>query len=242
MALIKIPSTPNPGQGEGYSASEKKRGRPMLFQITDPTNRPIFEYLLAMHVNPHDFGESFTKSKTTVMTVGGYVEWLWPDELDSISASASTGGFIGPDTGLVSGWDGSRGKNAVSGTTGRHGTIAWERQEDLLDLFHNNGVIFNGQGAPVLHGNVMCIYDRGIYTGYFTTFSVDESDEKAFSFEVSWEFKVLATIYNFPNSNSTPNFGFLNQGGIQSGEAAQSIRMQAESTGNGSPVPLTGLR
>jgi hypothetical protein len=247
MALIKIPSTPNPKIGEPYSTSETKRGRAMLFQVTDPRNQPIFEYLLALHVNPHDFGESFTKSKTTAMTYGGYVEWVWPDELDAISATASTGAFMGPETGLISGWDGNRGRNSVVGTSGRHGTIAWERQQDLLDLFHNNGVIFNGQGEPVLHGNVMCIYDRGIYTGYFTSFNVDETDDKPFAFELTWEFKVLATIYQFPGSNmASSELGFLNQGAAdaalqrQAAEAANAVKIQAETLGNGPSVPPSG--
>jgi hypothetical protein len=49
----------------------------------------------------------------------------------------------------------------------------------------------------------MCIYDRGIYVGYFDTFSVKEDDQHSFSFELSFEFKVETTLYRFPGSKNT---------------------------------------
>jgi hypothetical protein len=78
--------------------------------------------------------------------------------------------------------------------------MACERQEDLLDLFRHNGAVYNGSGQPVLRGRVMCIFDRGIFIGHFSTFSVKENDEKAFSFELDWEFKIEQTVYLFPSS------------------------------------------
>jgi hypothetical protein len=88
--------------------------------------------------------------------------------------------------------------------------MAWERQEDLLDLFHNNGMVFDGNGRPAIRGRIMMIYDRGIYYGYFTTFEVDEDDQHAWSFQLSWEFTVEKTLYRFPqsigvNALSTPS-------------------------------------
>ena len=203
MPQVRLPHTPNPpiGQSYGYSA---RRGRPMLFQVTDPTGVSIWPFLLAMHVNPQQFNERMQKSKNVVMTWGGFVEFHWPDELSSLSATATTGAFLGPNTGLTSGSDGKgdnlQGRDTRVGASGRHGTMAWERQEDLLDLFRHNGIVYNGVGEPILRGQVVCIYDRGIFTGLFTTFSVKETDEKAFSFELDWEFKVESTIYIFPGS------------------------------------------
>jgi hypothetical protein len=178
-----------------------------LFQVTDPTGQVIWPYLLALHVNPQQFDEKMQKSKTVTMTWGGFVEFHWPDELGSLSATATTGAFIGPNTGLTAGSD-AKGSNLTGqdsrvGASGRHGTMAWERQEDLLDLFRNNGLVYNGFGEPILRGQVMCIYDRGIYVGHFTTFSVKETDEKAFSFELDWEFKIEDTVYIFPASATT---------------------------------------
>lgn len=198
---ISMPKTPNPTSIDaGRNAG--RRGAAMLWQIVDHTLQPIFPTLLAMHVNPSSLDESFTKSKVVAPTYGGFVEWIWPDELDSISATASTGGFINPNVGLTAGSDIE--KNVFPGSglgkVGRQNSIAWERQEDLLDIFKNNGAIFDGKGIPRIRGKVRCIYDRGIYIGHFESFSVKETDDKAFTFELAWEFKVEKVQYIFPQS------------------------------------------
>lgn len=238
---IHMPNTPNPpaNQANNYFTS---RGRPILFQVTDPVNQPIWPYLLAMHVNPRSFNESFQKSKNVVMTYGGFVEFVWPDELDSVSANASTGAFLGPYAGLTSGSDGAGqgafgGKDLRVGAIGRHGTMAWERQEDLLDLFRNNGSIYNGFGQPVIRGRVMCIYDRGVYTGHFTTFSVREDDEHAFSFEIDWEFKVEHTIYLFPGSSNEVRSGAVFSTATQANQEEAPLQQSpSEAFDNGPPV------
>lgn len=203
---VRLPGVDNPALPDAFTAQAKRGGRPFLFQVTDVMNQPLYSYLLAAHVNPSDFNEGHTKSKNVVMTYGGFVEFNWPDELTTLSASSSTGAFIGPGTGLVSGSDGTGGSfgrpSLSAGGPGRHATMAWERQEDLLELFHNNGVIFNGQGQPVLRGRVMVIYDRGIYFGHFTRFEVKETDEKAFTFDLSWDFAVEEVLYTFTGAKT----------------------------------------
>ena len=199
MAKIQIPYTKNPHQDdqETYAA---KRGRPFLFQIMAPgTDEPLYPILLALHVNPKNVEEKMAKSKTVVATYGGFVEFVWPDEMDTISCTASTGGFIAPDSGLSAGDDSSFGNDVTS--SGRKGTIAWERQEDLLELFHNNGVVYDGQGKPAIRGRVMMIYDRGMFIGHFTSFSVTEDDSHAYSFDLSWEFRVESVLYRFPGTS-----------------------------------------
>ncbi len=202
---VRLPSFPNPKIGESYAYSTK-RGRPILFQVTDPANQPLYPYLLAMHVNPADLSEQFSKSKTVVMTDGGFVEFNWPDELETISSTGTTGAFLGPGTGLTSGSDNTASDIAApslaAGDQGRHSTMAWERQEDLIDLFRSNGILYDGNGRPVLRGRVMMIYDRGIYSGHFTTFSVKETDEKAYSFDLDWSFKAESVVYLFPGANN----------------------------------------
>lgn len=250
---ITLPRTPNPAQEDSYRSDlNQKRGRPMLFQVVDPMKQPIFPFLLALHTNPETFSEKYTKSKVVAMTYGGFVEWIWPDELDSISASHSTGAFLGPFAGLSTGSDGISDPNDPSGIYtragehGRHGTMAWERQEDLLDLFRHNGVIFDGQGHPAIRGQVMCIYDRGIFIGHFKTFQVKETDEKAFSFQLDWEFGVEAAVYNFPTSaNLAARQPILNantqQAALDKNQAAapSSVVSQSATNNNGpvSPAP-----
>jgi hypothetical protein len=191
---ISIPHNPNPKKDEsGYYS--QKRGRPFLFQINSPNGQPLFQNLLALHTNPTSLTESMTKNKNVVMTYGGFVEFIWPDELDSISASHSAGAFLGP-SGLVNGSDGLTSPSSKSSDSKK--TIAWERFQDLLDLFQNNGTVYDGAGKPVLRGQVLMIYDRGIFQGYFSTFTVTESDELPFTVNIDWEFKVEKIIYKFP--------------------------------------------
>lgn len=200
--MAGIPYTPNWPQGDYLSRPAIGGGRPMLFQVTKPgTLEPLYPYTLVLHVSPSSLDEQFTKSKNVIMSYGGFVEFVWPDELDSLSASASTGAFIGPDVGLTSGaiGSGSRGlQKSRREMLGRKATIAWERQEDLLDLYRSNGSVFNAQGQPVLRGSVQCVYDRGVFSGRFTTFEIVEDAERPFTFQLTWEFKVDSTVYNFP--------------------------------------------
>jgi len=198
-ALVGLPFRPNPKTDEFGMGYSPRRGRPILFQIVSPgpKEETLFPVLLALHTNPGTIEERMAKTKTVVPTFGGFVEFVWPDELSTISASHSTGAFLSPDAGLANGNDWS----LQSGNAGsRKRTMAWERQEDMLELFHNNGVIFDSAGLPAIRGRVMMFYDRGVYTGHFTTFEVDESDDKPWSFELTWEFRVEETKYNFPST------------------------------------------
>lgn len=238
---VRMPRTPNPSIKDSYNSFVGQRGRPILFQVVDPANRPVWGFLLAMHVNPKSFSEKFTKSKNVVMTYGGFVEFVWPDELDSISASGSTGAFMGPLIGLASGSDGAGssigGVDSRPGATGRKGTMAWERQEDLLDLFRHNGMIFDGNGRPILRGRVMCIYDRGIYLGSFRSFQPKEDDSHAFSFDLSWEFKVEATLYRFPGSSNTLSGSVASGSDLGSQVSGSFSASNANTQGNGGPIP-----
>jgi hypothetical protein len=80
---------------------------------------------------------------------------------------------------------------------GRRGTLAYERFQDFIELFHMNGMVFDSSGTPAIRGRVIMLYDRGIFSGHFTTFDVEESDDKPFSFSLSWEFKVEGSVYRF---------------------------------------------
>lgn len=268
-----LPGVPNQPETDSFSPTGYgRRGRPMLFQVTDPVNRPLWEYLLALHTNPTSLTERFAKSKNVVMTYGGFIEFVWPDELDSLSANHSAGAFLGPFQGLMSASEGRPIRRDSSGLAlkaaehGRHGTLAWERQEDLLEVFRHNGNIFNGRGLPAIRGRIMCIYDRGVYIGHFTTFTVKETDEKPYTFELDWEFKIEETLYNFPIVSAGE---FVPGGGVFMSEidrvrrnvgdtAFEALRnklnippiteptpqqqKQSNTSGNGPPVPAPQVR
>src|SRR5580704_7495396 len=147
-AAVSLPQNPNPSSSSANpEAYNPKRGRPILFQVIAPgTGSPLYSYLLALHVNPESLEERMADSKTVVPTRGGWVEFRWPNELTSIGGSNTTGAFLSPASGLTAGSDGETSARIA----GRQNTIAWERQEDLLDLFHNNGMVFDGQGEPAI--------------------------------------------------------------------------------------------
>jgi hypothetical protein len=186
-----LPRVGNPSYSESSNYTIKS-ARPVLFFITQPGNvlQPLYDVCLALHVNPETLSESYTKTKNVTPTYGGFIEYHWPDELDSFSANGSTGTFITPKYGLsgVSKGDGS--------TTGRQETLAYERMQDLLDLFHNNGMIFDSNGKPAIRGRIAMILDRGVYYGHFGSFTVtEEANTSPFMFSLDWDFKVEQTIY-----------------------------------------------
>jgi hypothetical protein len=146
---VRIPHNPNVKVGDSINSSSK-RGKPFLFQVVSPTGSALYPYLLALHANPERLSQSFAKSKVVTPTYGGFIEFVWPDEFDSLSCTGSTGAFLGPSSGLTSGRDNNvtpyNGRSYTKPDPGRQGTIAWERQEDLLELFRSNGNIFNENG------------------------------------------------------------------------------------------------
>lgn len=208
VGKVRIPSVPNPGSEIAYNY-EARRGRPMLFQVMKADSlQQLYTTFLALHVSPRSIEERMVKSKSVVMTYGGYVEFVWPDELGSLSGEASTGAFFSPESGLTAGNERrSRGGAPGGRTPGRRGTIAWERKEDFLDLFRMNGCVFNAVGQPVIRGRIMCIYDRGIFIGHFSTFEEVEDDSHPFSFELTWEFKIEHAVYRLPDTASSVSTG-----------------------------------
>lgn len=168
--------------------AERRRGAiPMAFQITSPFDRTLalLPDALVLHVNPASFNEAHVKKVERIQTRGGFVEQHWGDDLDEITCDGTTGAFVNLYTGLSS--------------VLRQQSIAWSRYRDLHDLFYNNGSVKNPAGAIVLQGNVMLLYDRGTYIGYFRTFEVEETEDSPFAFKLNWSFKVQETILKIPN-------------------------------------------
>ena len=189
MPTIKYPPLPN-----SSTASQWNGGVPVLFTVSALGSiTPLYDLALALYVNPESFDESMSKSKNVIMTYGGFVEYVWPDELTTVSASGSTGGFLSPQLGYTAAP--SKPVGIANSLTGRRGTLAYERMTDFLELFRNNGIIYDGNGLPVLRSNIIMMYDRGAFIGHFTSFDVTEEEMNPFSMKISWEFKVETTIY-----------------------------------------------
>ena len=178
---------PSPEYNYVHGAEVRRGFIPMAFQVTSPFDfrRALLPHALVMHVNPANLSENFSKKIEKIQTRGGWVEQHWFDELTEMSADGSTGAFVNLYTGLTS--------------VLRQRTIAWDRFRDLYDLFHNNGSVYDPYGAIVLQGQILLLYDRGVYVGTFRSFDVEETEESPFAFRVSWTFKVEETILKMPN-------------------------------------------
>lgn len=192
------------GSESGYTHPAEKRSQmvPMAFQLTSPfdSSRLLLPHSLVLHVNPNSLQESYAKKMEPIQTRGGNVEQHWPEDLTTISASGSTGAFINVLTGLTS--------------LLRRNTIAWDRYQDLRDLYRNNGALYDPRGSLVLQGKVLLMYDRGSYLGGFRSFEVQEEDSNVFAFSISWEFRVEQTLEQIALSNGpvnkAPSFQTLN--------------------------------
>jgi len=213
MPAINSPSNPNnfpinPGPTNQpsyvHGVDSRRSFIPMAFQITSPldSTKALLPHALVMHVNPQSFAESYTKKIERIQTRGGFVEQHWGDEMTDLSADGVTGAFLNIYTGTAS--------------VTRQYTIAWDRYRDLYDLYRNNGSVFDPYGNIVLQGNVMLMYDRGTYIGYFRTFEVEETDDTPFMFKVSWSFKVQQAITLIPTGQGVSPNGYIGTPAFQS--------------------------
>ena len=208
-----------------HGADTRKNYIPLAFQVTSPydVNKVLLPHALIAHVNPSSFSETFSKKVERAPTRGGYVEWHWGDDLSEVSVEQSTGAFINLRTGLSS--------------LLRQRTIAWDRYRDLYDLFRNNGSVYNPEGAIVLQGWVLLMFDRGTYIGTFRTFSVEETDDSPFVFKLSWTFKVEKIIHQIPqNSKALP----FRTAEFQSMNRSQSGALNPTPASVGTPVAPPG--
>jgi len=194
MAYLRSANQPNftalttPGvPAYEHGADSRRNFIPLAFQITSPfdSTKALMPHALVSHVNPMSFSETFNKRVEKIQTRGGFVEQHWGDELAEISVDQSTGAFINLDTGLSS--------------VLRQRTIAWDRYQDLYDLYRNDGNVYDPFGNVVLKGWVMLMFDRGTYLGSFRSFQREETDDSPFTFKISWSFKVEKIIQAIPN-------------------------------------------
>lgn len=192
--MPRIPS-PNPdfsdreGQQARYphpAEGRKNHPIPVAFQVTSPFSRykVLLPHTLVMHVNPRNISESYNQKVERFQTRGGFQEQHWGQDLTEISAEASTGAFMNIHTGLSS--------------VVRQRTIAWDRYRDLHDLYRHNGSVYDPFGNIVLQGQLMLMYDRGVYLGTFRSFEFEETDDSPFAFKLNWSFKVEHTWLDVP--------------------------------------------
>ena len=179
-----------PGEFTEYihGAASKRTFIPVAFQVTSPYDfrKVILPHALVMHVNPANFNETFNKKIERIQTKGGWVEQHWGDDLTEISGDGSTGAFMNIYTGLSS--------------VLRRRTIAYDRYRDLHDLFRHNGSVYDPYGNIVLQGQILLMFDRGVFLGTFRSFDFEETADSPFTFTMNWSFKVEHIIYYIPGA------------------------------------------
>ena len=132
---------------------------------------------LAMKINPTNLSENFQKLINRKRTKGGFIVEHWGDQLDSISATGVTGGFMN-ERGLTN--------------ENRRDTSAFQSFESLISIYRNNGSIYSTRdGSLVAQGSIIMYYDDTIRHGFFETFSVDESPEKPYNIDYQFTFKIM---------------------------------------------------
>ena len=158
---------------------------PLLFVMTNVKHyfRQLKIPMLLLTVNPGTFDMSFSKIINRGITRGGYFEEHWGDSLDTISASGSSAAFILPEVGLS--------------VKFRRETESYRNFMDLIDVYRDNGMIYDDDGVVQTVGKLRLFFDLGIYAGHFESFTHNEEAERPYRFEYNFVFKVDRTVYSF---------------------------------------------
>lgn len=175
--------------GSPNNATQDRLRQFVIFELVNvvhdeaqvPQSNATFPYMV-MHMNPSSWEESYTKLITRQATRGGFLEQHWGEELDSITASGSSGMFVSVASGL----------SALN----RKATIGYRKYLDLVALYKNNGLVYDQRGNVVLKGGLNLHFDSNIYNGYFENLTVTESADNPYTFELSWTFKVYHQVRN----------------------------------------------
>jgi hypothetical protein len=157
--------------------------KPMVIELEINVPPPPLTLLM----NPESLDIKFA-SKVTEQRVrwidkreSGYILHTHHDELDMMSASGKTALFY-TDRGLTS-FD-------------RQDSLAWENIQKFIAIYRNNGINFNstpgfrGSGVIDSVGRVMITYDGFIYRGSFESLTINETEEKPFNLDFSFDYKI----------------------------------------------------
>jgi hypothetical protein len=192
-----------------HSAEDESSGagkRPVVFDILGPdweTSLLPEGSKLVLHVNPASMKISHQKRIERIQTRGGWVEQHWGDGVESVGFDMATGGFMRLYAGLSN-------LTGMSQGGSRRETIAYDKYLDMLALFQNNGSIYDSRGNVVLQGQVKITFDGGVFTGWFDTFSVQETADGPFQFKLSAGFTVHHEVMVFRSTLSAATYSDYN--------------------------------
>ena len=179
------------------------------FELKDSENAPLrfannqTVPPLTMMVNPESLQFSFTKNIQDNYTRGGHSVEKTLENLTSITASGSTGGFYTGESGLNRYY--------------RNLSAAHQNLMSLFLIYKNNGTKITNQGLvrnngtvdrnKVLFGkkdvrridqvgSVEMLYDNNIYRGSFESFDMNEDANMPFRSTYSFVFNVRSIFYS----------------------------------------------
>ena len=178
----------NPVFRSMFSSHEDETGgkRPVVFDILGPdweTSLLPEGLKMVLHTNPTSMSVKYDRHVERIQTRGGHVEQHWGDKTQTLDFNMTTGGFMRLYAGLTST------TNPKYGGT-RRDAIAYDKYLDMLSLFHNNGSVFDARGKVIFQGIIKVTFDGGVFYGWFASFSVTETADKPYSFEMSASFEV----------------------------------------------------
>ena len=187
--------------------------RPVIFDIIGPDKKTSMlpdDLKMVLHVNPTSMQFTYQETIPRVNTMAGWVEFHWGAQPTAISFNSSTGGFVRLYSGLsnITGPVPSGGlvnpssMRPADGSGTRRDTIAYDKYLDLLGMFKGNGAIYDVYGNIALQGQILMIYDGGSFWGYMEQFSVEESVEKPYSFELSVNFLIDREKHTIRTTNN----------------------------------------
>ncbi len=177
--------------------------RPVVFDILGPdfqTSLLPDGIKMVLHTNPSSMTFNYQKLVSRIQTFGGWVEQHWGDGARTISFEMVTGGFKRAGSGLTHSTGGPFGS---LGRGTRRDTIAYDRYENMLALFENNGSVTDSTGQIIFQGAVQMTYDGDIYQGVFNSFTRQEDSSRPFMFNLSAEFTIQREILQSHSMQST---------------------------------------
>lgn len=144
--------------------------------------------VLVLLIGPQAMDSTFSKVISETRVRGGWVLEHWGEDLDQLSASGTSGAFIsGTNPGGLTRYD-------------RRGTAAFQNIRSLETLYRNNGVNYvSSSNTPELVlggdliksvGSVMITYAGVLWVGRFASFSLEETADKPFCVDWSFQFVV----------------------------------------------------
>jgi hypothetical protein len=176
--------------------------RPVVFDIIAPdgvTSILPDDLKLVLHVNPKSMSVKYQKIIERTQTKSGFVEQHFGDGTQTLDFDMATGGFMRLWTGLSA----NTSPTMTGGT--RRETLAYNSYLDILALFHNNGSVYDIAGQVALQGKVKVTFDGGVFFGWFTSFTVNETADQPFQFTLSASFEVESEVQTWRTAITLSN-------------------------------------